>query len=235
MPFFRLQRAAEDFQLGFVLRQEAGKKVRVETIQALDRVANSKAGMKIEKKMDIAERTREIKEHGALLGVSGQLNAEVYGDRSRADAALRTHDGDQLLGGAFLAGTGVLAEPSEQIHESFGVYGPGDEVLHAAAHGVQEQLLIGRIGSRAGNQMRTRAKAAEMSRQTEIGFRIAGKIQEDDIGDGLPDIRKFLHGHRPVLDGAADQAGLLQARQELARCIFVAACDGYCQHSPRFR
>ena len=130
--------AAENFELGFVLRQQAAEKVRVETIQVLDRVADAEARMKIEKQMDIAERTRKVEQHGALLGVSGQLNAEIHGDRGRAHAALRAHDGDQLFGGAPLAGMNFLAEARQKIHQSFGIDGLRDKVLNAAAHGVEQ-------------------------------------------------------------------------------------------------
>ena len=67
LPFFRLQGAAQNFQFGFVSRQQAGEEVAVETIQIFDGVANAETRMQIEQQMGISQRTREIKQHDALL------------------------------------------------------------------------------------------------------------------------------------------------------------------------
>ena len=48
LPLFRVQRSAQQFQIGFVWRQQAGKKMAVQPLQVVQRVANSKARVQIE-------------------------------------------------------------------------------------------------------------------------------------------------------------------------------------------
>ena len=56
----------------------------VQPIQIFHRVADHEARMQIEKKMHIAQRPREIKQHYVLSRVRGQLHAQIYGDGGRA-------------------------------------------------------------------------------------------------------------------------------------------------------
>ncbi len=67
LPFLRLHGAAENFQLRFVALQQPCKKMAVQPVQIVDRVANAKPRMQIQQKMSGSQWPGKIEQHRSLL------------------------------------------------------------------------------------------------------------------------------------------------------------------------
>ena len=166
---------------------------------------------------------RKIKQYYVLSRVRGQLHAQIHGDGGGTDAAFRAHHDNRLLGRLAFSGLPFSAKAREDIFQGFRRHRFVNEVLHAAAHGFEESLLVGSCGG-AGDQANSGTQSSKVRTENKKRLRIPTQIEKYDVGNSFARIRQLFHRNRPLLDGA-DQARLLQASEELRRAVSIGARD----------
>ncbi len=88
----------------------------------------------------------------------------------------------------------------ENLAQRFGQNRLGDELLHAAAHGIHQQKLIGRKGRRARDDVGGGLQFANLRGQRQVRRRIAAQVQKNHIGNDSGHLRWPVRMDSPLLN-----------------------------------
>ena len=91
---FHLHRMRQQRQAACMLAQRAAQERHVEAIDVHGDVGQRVVGNQVERDVGIAQGQIEIDQGDVVVGVLGQVAAEVDGEAGAADAAARADDGD---------------------------------------------------------------------------------------------------------------------------------------------
>ena len=136
------------------------EKMAVEPVQIFDRVADSEARMQIEQKVSVSERPREIQQHRALVARACKAARPDSRRPSLFPRRLWNPSPRSTFRRPFPFACAFLREARQNFPQRLRGYRLGNEILHAAAHGIQQHLGIRRIRGGAGDQTRRRAASA---------------------------------------------------------------------------
>src|SRR5579863_3736281 len=78
LPFLRIGCPTENFELGRVVRQKAGKETAVQPVYIFGCVSEIEFRLQIEKEMNISERTGKVEQCNPFSGKGRQLNTKVH-------------------------------------------------------------------------------------------------------------------------------------------------------------
>src|ERR1700747_80846 len=202
--------------------QEPGEEMAVETVHVLNSVTYTESRMEVKQKVDVSERASKIEQGDALVGEVSELNCEVHRNRGRAYSPFRTHYHNQLFGSSPLCRGTFQIKPHQDFSQGFGRRGLGNELFHTTARCIQEELWTRRIRGGADNQPYRRPQSADMGTESEVRFRIARKVQNNDIRNNFPNFGKLVYGNHPLLDGT-HQTCLLQTGQQVCGAARIGA------------
>ena len=152
--------AGENLQPRLVLRRPAPQELAVEPVQVVDRVEQAVARPDAEKQRDLAEARLQIDDDRRPLAQTRELDAAVHRDRRRAGAALGAEEHQRRRRRPrALRGLAPRRRPADGAVERLVGRRPGEELVRAGAHRLQDQLGIG--GERDGEDAGARRAGAQ--------------------------------------------------------------------------
>ena len=141
----RTDRTREDLEARLVLHHELAQELAIQPVQVVDRVEQAVARPHAEKQRDLAEPGLQIDDHGRSLAEPRQLDAAVHGDRRRARAALGAEEHQRRRRRPrALRRFAARGRPADRAVKRFLGGRPGEELVRAGAHRLQDQIGLGR-------------------------------------------------------------------------------------------
>ena len=192
-----------------MLHHELAQELAIEPVQVVDRVEQAVARPHPQKQRDLAQPRLQVDDHRRLLAEPRQLHAAVHRQGRRAGAALGAEEHQRRgrwLGA--LCGLAASRRPAHGAVEGFLVGWPGEELVGAGAHRLQDQVGIG------GHRDREDPGAGRAGAQTfDARHRrrgVAADIDDDQVG------------HRGLASSAlVDHADRNRARTQEAPEVFL--------------
>ena len=173
--------AGEDLEARLVLHHQLAQELAIEAVQVVDRVEQAVAGPHAEEQRDLAEPGLQIDDDRRSLAQARELDAAVHRHRRRAGAALGAEEHQRRRRRPrALRGLAARRRPAHRAVERFLGGRPGEELVGAGAHRLQDQVGIGgRARRRRCRRRRAPARSRSMLDIADDG--VAARVDDDEV------------------------------------------------------